>query len=191
MNTPAHVIFALAAFGKPNRTAVTTAAVVGALLPDMSLYLMAGVSLFVLNIPPEIVFGELYFSPTWQFIFGIDNSLIIWAGIFAGALWWKSAWGVALAGSALLHIGLDLFLHHDDGRPHFWPVSDWVFASPLSYWDRNHYAGIIAPLEIGICFALCVWMWVRFVSLPMRALILILAVLEITPAFLWITMQLN
>ncbi|WP_328795072.1 hypothetical protein [Jannaschia marina] len=42
MNTPAHLIIGLAAFGKPGRPRVTAAALCGALLPDLSLYLMAG-----------------------------------------------------------------------------------------------------------------------------------------------------
>jgi len=49
MNTPAHLIFGLAAFGDPARKAVTAAALAGALIPDASLYLMAGAHLLVLS----------------------------------------------------------------------------------------------------------------------------------------------
>lgn len=188
MNTPAHLIFGMAAFAKPDAAKVTAAAIAGALLPDLSLYLLAGVHLFVLGTDPQIVFGELYYSDLWQAIFRIDNSFIIW-GIGLGlAVATRSAWGVALCGAALLHIGLDFPLHHDDGRAHFWPITNWVFESPVSYWDRDHYAGIVGPIEIGLTLILSVVLWRRFKGWIMRALIALLAVAEAAPVFVWMFM---
>ena len=46
-----------------------------------------------------------------------------------------------------LHVPEDLFLHHDDGHRHFYPLSQWRYSSPVSYWDPNHYGKIVAPLE--------------------------------------------
>jgi len=154
MNTPAHLILGLAAFSKRGNVSVTAAAGLGALLPDLSLYVMAGVSLTLLQIPPQVVFGELYFSDAWQRVFAIDNSAVLWGLLLGLALWRKSGWAVALCGAALLHIALDFPLHHDDGRPHFWPLSGWVFESPISYWDSAHHARIIAPLE-GLLVLVC------------------------------------
>ncbi|MEM7296588.1 MAG: cobalamin biosynthesis protein CobQ, partial [Pseudomonadota bacterium] len=87
MNTPAHLIFGLAAFGRPGEGKVIAGALVGALLPDLSLYVLAGVSLFVLGISPDRVFGELYFSDSWQLAFAIDNSLVLWGLGLVLALW--------------------------------------------------------------------------------------------------------
>ena len=78
MNTPAHLIFGMAAFGRPDATRVTLAALAGAMLPDLSLYVLAGTSIFFLGIDPQIVFDDLYFSDSWQLIFKIDNSFILW-----------------------------------------------------------------------------------------------------------------
>jgi len=148
MNTPAHLIFGLAVFGRPNASRITAAALAGALIPDASLYVMVGWSLFVMGIDTRIVFGELYFSDLWQAVFRIDNSFILWGAGFAAALWSRLDWAIALCGAALLHLLFDFPLHHDDGRAHFWPLTDWIYQSPLSYWDRNHYAGIVAPIEM-------------------------------------------
>ena len=150
MNTPAHLIFGLAVFGRPNVSRVTAAALAGALIPDASLYVMAGWSLFVMGIDARIVFGELYFSDLWQAVFRVDNSFILWGAGFVAALWWRLDWAIALCGAAFLHLLFDFPLHHDDGRAHFWPLTDWIYQSPLSYWDRNHYAGIVAPIEMGM-----------------------------------------
>ena len=185
MNTPAHLIFGLAAFAKPDAQRVTLAAGMGALLPDLSLYLLAGTSLFVLGIPAETVFGELYFSESWQLIFRIDNSFILWGFGLGDALWWRSDWGTALTGAALLHLSLDFPLHHDDGRAHFWPLTDWIFQSPFSYWDRDHYADVIGPIEMVASAILCAVLWRRFRTLWSRIGILALACAQIFPPFIW------
>jgi len=185
MNTPAHLIFGLAAFGKVDAPKVTAAALFGAILPDLSLYLLAGTHLFVLGTSPEVVFGELYFSDLWQTIFKIDNSFLLWGVVLGLGLALRSAWVVALSGAALLHIGLDFPLHHDDGRAHFWPLTDWVFQSPVSYWDPAHYGGIVGALEILVCLGLCYWLWGKFRTVPMRVLITLLGAIEIVPGLMW------
>lgn len=185
MNTPAHLIFGLAAFGRADMPKVTAAAFAGALIPDLSLYLMAGAHLLVLGTDPQVVFGQLYFSDAWQRVFRVDNSIVLWAVGLGLALTVRSAWAIALCGAALLHLGLDFLLHHDDGRAHFWPISNWVFQSPVSYWDRDHHAGIIGPIEIGLSLALCAVLWRRFVGLGMRSLIVALGLMEAAPVFVW------
>ncbi|MEM6759398.1 MAG: cobalamin biosynthesis protein CobQ [Pseudomonadota bacterium] len=165
MNTPAHLLIGAACFGRPAETKVLGAAFLGALLPDLSLYVLAGTSLFVLGLSPQRVFNELYFSDLWQTIFAVDNSFIVWGLLLALAVWRQSRWAVALTGAALLHLALDFPLHHDDGRPHFWPMSSWVFESPVSYWDVNHGASWAAPVEAVLAVAAAVMLWLRRVPL--------------------------
>lgn len=184
MNTPAHLLIGAAAFGRPAQTKIVLAAFAGALLPDLSLYLMAGTALFILGIPPQRVFNELYFSDAWQTVFAIDNSFIVWGALLGLALWKQSGWGVALTGAALLHLCLDLPLHHDDGRPHFWPISWWVFESPLSYWDRDHGAGWVAPFEAVLTLGAVVVLWLRKVALWVWLVALPLLAME-----LWVVRQ--
>jgi len=147
MNTPAHLILGAALFSKRDNTRLLTGALLGGLLPDISLYVMAGVSLFILGISPDVVFNDLYFSDNWQLVFSVDNSFLIWTAVFAAAFYFKSPFFIALASAALLHLVCDFGLHNDDARIHFWPLSNWRFESPFSYWDSNHHAGIVAPLE--------------------------------------------
>lgn len=162
MNTPAHLLIGAAVFGRGKPRRVVGAAMLGALLPDASLYVLAGVSLFLLNIPPQVVFDELYFSDAWQTVFAIDNSFVIWGLLLLLALWRGTDWAIALTGAAFLHLCLDFPLHHDDGRPHLWPLSDWVFESPISYWDRRHGALWVAPVEaLSAVLAACVLWWQR------------------------------
>ncbi|MGB3555552.1 MAG: cobalamin biosynthesis protein CobQ [Jannaschia sp.] len=184
MNTPAHLLIGLAVFGKPGRPRVTGAALAGALLPDLSLYLLAGGALAA-GIPAETVFGQLYYSDLWQGVFAVDNSVFVWGALLGLGVWLRRAWIVALAGAGLLHLACDLPLHHDDGRAHFWPLTDWVFASPLSYWDRAHGAAWIAPAELILALGLALLCWFRFRTWPVRALIVVLAAAELSVGGVW------
>ena len=181
MNTPAHLIFGLTAFGKAGKPAIVGAALAGSLIPDLSLYLMAGWHLQVLGTPPQTVFGELYFSDAWQSIFRIDNSIILWGIALALAVMMRSAIGFALCGAALMHLGLDFLLHNDDGRAHFWPISNWIFQSPVSYWDPDHYGTIVGALEVAVSVLCCGVLWQRFKGMWMRILIVLLGVSEFAP----------
>jgi hypothetical protein len=186
MNTPAHLIFGAAAFARPDAWKVTTAALIGALLPDLSLYILCIWHLFILGTSPDVVFGELYFSDAWVRIFRVDNSFLLWGIALGLAIWRRSQWAIALCGAALLHIAFDFPLHHDDGRPHFWPLTMWVFDSPFSYWDRAAHAGIIGPLEMAISLILCGVLWFRFQTVLARAVILLAAATQLAPVFVWV-----
>ncbi len=188
MNTPAHLIFGAAAFAKPDRPFVTAAAIAGGLLPDLSLYLLVGWAMLVQGIDARTIFGDLYFSPAWQGIFAVDNSIPLWGAGLALALWLRAPVLLAFAGSGLLHLVFDFALHHDDARRHFWPLSDWVFQSPVSYWDGSHYGNIVGPLEIAACLVLCVALWRRFRSLAARGLIVAAAVAEAAPGLMFAMM---
>ncbi|WP_299297596.1 cobalamin biosynthesis protein CobQ [uncultured Tateyamaria sp.] len=184
MNTPAHLLMGAAVFGRPAQTKILLAAFFGAVLPDLSLYVMAGTSLLILGISPQRVFNELYFSDAWQTVFAIDNSFILWGILCLVAIWWRRPWAVALTGAALLHLCLDFPLHHDDGRPHFWPMSNWVFESPVSYWDSAQGANWVAPIELVMALGCGVVLLVRRVPIWAVPLTLVLMAAEI-----WIVRQ--
>lgn len=185
MNTPAHLLFAAAIWARPGQRSETGVALLGALVPDLSLYLMAGVSVFALGLSPEQVFDELYFSDAWQSVFAVDNSFVLWGALFAVA--WSRGWRLAqvFAAAALLHLAFDFPFHNDDARPHFWPVSDWVFHSPLSYWDGAHHAALVGSAEMLASALICVMLYWRFGGVWPRAIILGAAAVQILPGLIW------
>ena len=185
MNTPAHLIMGAAVFGHPDRTKITLAALFGAVLPDLSLYLMAGWALIVMDLPGDVVFGQLYFSDTWQRIFAIDNSFILWGLGLAAALWWQRTWAVALCGAALLHIAFDFPLHNEDARMHFWPLSDWKFFSPISYWDSSSGGQVVGVIELVAVLAMTALLLWRFKNIWARLGFTLLAALQVVPFFAW------
>ncbi len=185
MRTPAHLIMGAAAFGRPNARLVTGMAIFGGLFPDLSLYIMSMWQIFVMETPARVVFDDLYFSDLWQQIFAVDNSFILWGALVAFALWRAIDWLFAFAGAGMLHVITDFFLHHDDARRHFWPVSDWVFHSPVSYWDDNHYGDIVGAVEMALVVVLTIILVRRFPSWIARIGFVALALTEVAPWFIF------
>jgi hypothetical protein len=179
VNTPAHILICAAAFSHRRDPSDTRVAGLGGLLPDLSLYAMAGGALFLMDIPARVVFGQLYFSSSWQTVFSIDNSFLLWGLVGVIALWSDTRWLTVLAGACLLHLALDFPLHHDDGRAHFWPATSWVFESPVSYWDSRHHAGIVAPVEGALAVGAAAVLALRHGSWPARTGIGLLVAMEL------------
>jgi len=71
LNTPAHLIVAAAVFAKPNQPKIIWAALIGGVLPDLSLYALAAWSMFIQGNSAQHVFDVQYFSADWQQIFAI------------------------------------------------------------------------------------------------------------------------
>lgn len=181
MNTPAHLIFGLTAFGKAHQPAITAAALAGAIIPDLSLYLLAGYELGIAGTEPRVVFGEMYYSDAWQRIFRVDNSMILWGIALVIGLMARAPVVIALCSAVLLHLVLDFGFHHDDGRAHFWPITNWIFESPVSYWDPRHYGTLVGGLEVFVALLCCVVLWRRFTGRWMRGVIVALGLAETAP----------
>ena len=81
--------------------------------------------------------------------------------------------------AALLHISMDFPVHAHDAYAHFWPLTDWKFHSPFSYWEvhlRAHWVGLI---ETTIALA-SAWIIARRFQKPwITALMIALAILYI------------
>ncbi len=186
MNTPAHLLVGVALFARRSAPRSGRWAAFGSLLPDASLYVLAGVSLFLLQISPSRVFDELYFSTAWQSVFSVDNSFVIWAAVLGCALWLGSLPGIAFAAAGLIHIATDFALHHDDARAHFWPISNWVFESPVSYWDSQHHAAAVAPVTLLAVLVSAFVIWRRWPAWGIRLLVVLACAAEIWVLRQWL-----
>lgn len=186
MNTPAHILICAAAFSKRRDRQETRVAALGGLIPDLSLYILVFVSLFILRIQPDVVFDKLYFSDLWQGIFAVDNSIPLWASLAVFGHVTNRRLLMVLSLSCLIHIGLDMPVHHDDGRVHFWPFSDYVFESPISYWDGAHHAAIIAPIEGLLALIAAVVLFVRYPRIAQAMPIALLLAVEIMLVSNWL-----
>jgi len=190
LNTQTHLLVGAALLARPaagdgparRRLRIRNgAALTGALLPDLSLFVMWGQAK-VRGIDEAAIWGALYPSAGWQFAGAVTNSMPLYtaaalAAILAGARVRKFA-GPTLAMAALVaalaalsHVAADLPLHATDGRPHLWPLSDWVFRSPVSYWDPRHHGEVWGWFETALAVGLIVVLCRRFRALWVRGLL--------------------
>lgn len=87
--------------------------------------------------------------------------------------------------AAALHVATDFPVHVNDGRPAFWPFSNWIFSSPVSYWDSRYYGSIVGLFELVLAAGLCFILWRRFKGWPARGTILIAIAAYATVAHHW------
>ncbi|NEP61498.1 MAG: hypothetical protein F6K31_31865 [Symploca sp. SIO2G7] len=181
MNTPSHVILNLAILGRRSRSQLNGPIFWGAMLPDLALFGFYGWAKLIAKLDEATIWGETYYEPFWQDIFAVGNSIPLALVAIALALWvkgrrpdWKSlANGVIfLAASVILHCLADLPLHVDDGHQHFWPLSRFRFRSSISYWDPDHYGGIVAVGEFLLVLIASWRVWQVLRSRWMKALLI-------------------
>ncbi|GAB4548863.1 MAG: hypothetical protein Tsb0014_43540 [Pleurocapsa sp.] len=153
MNTPSHYILNLALLGKTIAPQDNVAVSLGAILPDIPIFVFYFVAKFVYRIPESKIWSEAYYEPLWQNMIALFHSIplaLIGASVFF-FLGWKS--GMILCISMICHSLLDLPVHHDDAHRHFYPFTNYRFISPFSYWDVNHYGKIVAFVEMFLVLA--------------------------------------
>ena len=151
MNTPSHSILNLAILGHAPRMALTWPILIGSWLPDAALFVFYGWAKLA-GIPETTIWNEVYYTPFWQDVFALGNSIPLALLGWSLATWQKWPWVAALCLSMLLHHAEDLPFHNEDAHRHFWPLTDFRFISPISYWDPEHFGAYVALAELLLVF---------------------------------------
>jgi hypothetical protein len=192
MNTQSHVLMGALLFGRKIPKLAWIAAL-GGVIPDVPMFAIVGF-LRATGHGFEEIFGKLYWSDWWQIANAIGHNFWIWGLI--GVLGWqmtKSAnalaavrgqYTFALGGSALVHSIIDFLVHRNDAHMHFWPLTQWRFVSPVSYWDSAHYGTQFSLFEAGLGLLMAIFLFRQFENGLVRAALVILLVLyAAVPAF--------
>ena len=162
MTTHAHAILNIALLSKRDKPFLHRYAFIGAVLPDIPLFIFFIIESIIRKTPEAELWGTLYFTEAWQNFFDIFNAIpliLILLGI--GYYLLNAEPTTVFAWSLLLHCVFDLLTHNDDGHHHFYPFSDFVFESPISYWDRDHHAAIVAPIERIVILIASIYLFPR------------------------------
>ncbi|MEO0350335.1 MAG: hypothetical protein AAF282_09855 [Cyanobacteria bacterium P01_A01_bin.15] len=165
MNTPTHAILNLAILGRKHRPEWNVPIIWGGFIPDLALFAFFGWTTVATDLSSQQIWGEAYYAPFWQNLFVIWNSIpLALLGIGTG-LWlrrYQQALGTTIAiccASILLHCLEDLPLHREDAHRHFWPLSNYRFESPVSYWDPAHHGDVFAVFELGLSLMVSVYVF--------------------------------
>jgi membrane-bound metal-dependent hydrolase YbcI (DUF457 family) len=192
MNTQSHALMGALLFGRPLPRHALVAAL-GGIAPDIPMFAIV-FGLRVSGHPPQEIFGKLYWERWWQVCNAIGHSFILW-GLLAAAFaviirrpGTAKAPGASLAfafsASALVHSAIDFLVHREDAHMQFWPLSDWKFVSPVSYWDPNHYGAQFSLFEAALGLVMAVLLFRRCSSRSARAALSMCALLYLAvPAF--------
>src|SRR3954452_5758749 len=148
----------MAAFGSPKATRRTVAAALGGLLPDLPAILMVLWASRVQGYGPGMIFGALYFSPSWQALLAPWHSVPLWALVLAAGFHLRSPAGKAFAASGLLHQACQFPVHAGDPPRHFWRFRDWRFPSRVCYWAPRHSGHILDCFELAFTLGLAVFL---------------------------------
>lgn len=192
MMSQTHILVASALMAKPGQKLRNTAILIGAFVPDAAIY-----SLFVWSklrgIDENKVWNELYWQEPWQTYTAAGNSVLLYVVLMLiGAVALRNAPAAHRIGlflmflslAALTHLAGDFPVHVDDAHRHLWPLSDWKFISPVSYWDPNHHGTIFSIFEALLGVVLCVILFRRFDSWLVRIpLIVLVAAYVLVPLY--------
>jgi len=185
--TSSHIIIGAAVTSRSNfKPWQFMLAWIGGLMPDFPIFLMvvysrlingAGYNLW--NKP-----DGLYWQEPWQTFGSIANSFPLWAivVIVAFALFKYSSRFKTLGLGLLifsvgyfLHISVDFVTHADDAYPQFWPITDWRFFSPISYWQPQYYGRIVGVVEAIMGLAIVTYLVIKFKQWPIRIAAILMA----------------
>lgn len=208
LNTQTHILLGAWLTGKPApRLAWTGAA--GSFVPDLPMYVIVG-SLRMSGISLDRIFGEYYWEEWWQIANALGHNILLWSGLSLVALWilfararrnrntfarsfaladgWAMMFAFALA--AFIASATDLLLHHNDGHMHFWPLTEWRFSSPVSYWDPRHHGVGFGLFEAALGIALAVALFRRYANIGVRlVLVLMVIAYAAVPAFYFLSLS--
>lgn len=178
--TQTHILVGLAAFGRPKRRLNNALAVAGGIVPDAAIFFMYGIEKLK-GTREGTIWRDVYFGPFWQDVVAWGNSIPLWL-VLLGMAWLLSGQGkqpaggllAVFAGSCLAHMALDFPVHVEDAHRHLFPLSDFRFRSPVSYWDPRHFGVQMAIFESLMGIGLSVFLMRRFNNLIGRIGIVVL-----------------
>lgn len=165
MITSSHIIYSWALAKKteaglnPKRT---FAFITGALFPDIPTYLFFLVCGVLLGYSGQEMWGDMYFNSGWAIPITLTHSFIIWPFLMSMATFfgWKFLQYFSL--SALLHTAVDFCVHTDDAYRHFWPLSNWKFHSPISYYNSAEYGQYVGAFDSLLVLGLLFFLYYKY-----------------------------
>jgi membrane-bound metal-dependent hydrolase YbcI (DUF457 family) len=75
-------------------------------------------------------------------------------------LWFLLGW--------LGHTIADFLTHVDDTRPLFWPISDWEWSSPVSYYSPLYYGREFFAISHGLMLLIILWLLAKRILVRRR-----------------------
>lgn len=170
MNTQSHAIVNLFLLNKAfagttieHQNNINIPIVLGSILPDLPIVFFFVWYTWIVPTPQRVIWGTLYFTKTWQMFFDLFNSIPLYLLLAISAYLLSQKTVLIFALANLLHFVEDFFVHQEDGHAHFFPLSDYKFMSPVSYWDSRYFGQYFSTFELIVTLVLSVCIF-RYVT---------------------------
>lgn len=165
MNTPSHVLLNLFLLRRrfekrPGQVEnlqvekLNEAIVLGSILPDLPMFFFFVWYVWIFPTSQLKIWGSLYFREDWQMLFNFFNSIPIFLVLAGLAYYFSKPRFFVFCVANLLHFAEDFFVHQEDGHAHFFPLSDYKFMSPISYWDSRSFGHYFSIFEAFLILVL-------------------------------------
>lgn len=167
MITPSHIIYSWALAKKtessgdihPHRTLTF---VLGALFPDCFTYLFFIVCGLLLGYSGQIMWDDMYFNSGWAIPITLSHSFLLWPTLIALGYYFNLRLLTWFSLSALIHAVVDFCVHTDDAYRHFWPLSDFKFHSPISYYRTSEYGNWVSAFDSILVLGLLTYLYTKY-----------------------------
>lgn len=140
----------------------TLSFILGAFFPDTPTFLFFIVSSLILQVPANIMWGDMYFNSYWSIPITLSHSFIIWPFLITISAYFGFKFLKWFSISALFHSIVDFTVHTGDAYRHFYPFSDWKFHSPISYWNSMEYGQYVSTFDSFLVLGLLVFLYQRY-----------------------------
>jgi len=159
MITTTHVILNTALLGSKKHPERNWPIILGALLPDIPTFLVLFSPLYY-AIGAKTLLNYMFLQHCTDWFHSIPLAI---AGVFL-CLAFRFKSGVYCFVSVVLHDLEDLPLHAQFAHKHFLPISNYVFHSPISYWELPYHAYLVAPFEWLTVIICAYFLWRRHLN---------------------------
>ena len=165
MITTSHIVYGWALARKTEGSAGAQnkrrlgAFILGAVLPDLPTYLFFIYFTFIAGVSQAELWDSIYFDSAWTPFITLSHSFILWPLALAVGHAFGYRFLKWLAVSATVHILIDFFVHAEDAYRHFYPLTNWTFNSPISYWNPTYYGNIVGSIDTIIVALLLLWLY--------------------------------
>lgn len=172
MHLPSHALVNLTALDQWTEPELRPYVLLGAVGPDLPVLAFYFVCRFLFGMSDETIWQDLYYEDRWFNVFATFHSIPVTGAICAAGVALGLPWLALLAGSMVLHNVADLPLHAEDAHRHFYPLSNYRFKSPISYWNPQFWGRVVAAGEVLLLVACSAFMYPRLVTWWAKASVL-------------------
>jgi hypothetical protein len=183
MITPSHIIYSWALARKTEKnhdkkpySGRTLAFIFGALFPDTPTYLFFIVCGLILGYSGAAMWDDMYFNSGWSIPITLAHSFWLWPLLIGVAYYFKLNFLRWFSISALLHALVDFLVHTDDAYRHFWPLSEWKFHSPVSYYRASEFGNWVSAFDSLLVLGLLTYLYTKYTG-KLRVLIIVIGTL--------------